>query len=69
MEHDYIVITDDDDALARDNYLEEFKRRLAQSMANPIRKRLDYQGIARKLFIVQQLPDGALPTYDRKVDV
>lgn len=41
---------------------------LAQVMANPIRTSLDYQGIARKLFVVDPLPQGALPIYDKDVD-
>jgi|SRR5271166_2728300 len=45
------------------------RAQLAQSMANPIRRNLDYQGIARKTFLVQQMPPGALPTYDRDPDV
>ena len=36
---------------------------------NPIRTSLDYQGIGRKLFVVDPLPQGALPIYDRDVDV
>lgn len=38
---------------------------LAQSMVAPLRTRLDYQGIARKVFNIQQLPQGALPVYDK----
>nr|DAE79805.1 MAG TPA: major capsid protein [Caudoviricetes sp.] len=41
---------------------------LASAMANPIRTSLDYQGIARKLLVVDPLPQGALPVYDRDVD-
>lgn len=43
--------------------------RLSQTMGMPIRRRLDYCGIARKCFAVQELPQGALPTYDRDIDV
>lgn len=39
------------------------KRQLAQSMIAPIRRRLDYQGIARQVFHVEQLPQGAVPYY------
>jgi len=39
---------------------------LADSMAQPLRRRLDYQGIGRKAFMVQELPSGALPTYTRE---
>ena len=44
------------------------RQKLAQSMANPIRRNLDYQGIARKLFPIQQLPDGASLIYDKDDD-
>lgn len=36
-------------------------------MANPIRVSLDYQGIGRKLLVVDPLPQGALPVYDKDV--
>ncbi len=38
---------------------------LAASMANPIRLSLDYQGIARKLLVVEPLAQGALPVFDK----
>lgn len=41
------------------------QQKLAQSMIAPLRRRLDYQGIARKVFAVQPLPQGAAPVYDR----
>jgi hypothetical protein len=41
---------------------------LAQAMANPIRVSLDYQGVGRKLLVVDPLPQGALPVYDKDVD-
>lgn len=47
---------------------EEGRMALAQAMANPIRTSLDYQGIGRKLLIVDPLPQGALPVYDKDVD-
>lgn len=40
------------------------RQQLAQSMIAPIRARLDYQGLARKAFTVQQMPGGAVPVYD-----
>lgn len=43
-----------------------FQAKLASSFATPIRRNLDYQGIARKTFLVEQLPDGALPIYTRE---
>jgi len=60
---------------ARDELIEraimshEGKIALAQAMANPIRKNLDYQGIARRALVVDPLPQGALPVYDRDIDV
>lgn len=42
---------------------------LAQAMANPIRKNLDFMGVGRKALVVDPLPQGALPTYDRDIDV
>ncbi len=45
------------------------KMALAQAMANPIRRNLDYQGIARRAVVVDSLPQGALPVYDRDIDV
>jgi hypothetical protein len=42
---------------------------LAQAMANPIRRNLDYHGIARRALVVDPLPQGAMPTYDRDIDV
>lgn len=43
------------------------RQALASSMIAPIRRGLDYQGIARKVFAVQQLPQGALPVYDKDI--
>ena len=47
---------------------EEGRAALAQAMANPIRVSLDYQGVGRKLLVVDPLPQGALPVYDKDVD-
>jgi len=47
---------------------EEGRQALAQAMANPIRTSLDYQGVGRKLLVVDPLPQGALPVYDKDVD-
>jgi hypothetical protein len=43
----------------------EGRQRLAASMVNPIRTRIDYQSVARRAFLVEPLQTGALPTYDR----
>ncbi len=48
---------------------ERGKVALAQAMANPIRRNLDYQGIGRKALRVDPLPQGALPVYDKDIDV
>lgn len=45
------------------------RMRLAMSMIQPLRTRLDYHAISRKVFSIQQLPPGALPVYDRDPDV
>ena len=47
----------------------EGKVALGQAMANPIRRNLDYQGGARRVLVVDPLPQGALPVYDRDIDV
>lgn len=47
---------------------DEGRSALAQAMANPIRTSLDYQGVGRKLLVVDPLPQGALPVYDKDVD-
>ncbi len=47
----------------------EGRMRLAQSMIQPLRRRLDYAAIARKVFLVQQLPEGAQVYYGRDTDV
>jgi len=48
---------------------QEGKVALGQAMANPIRRNLDYQGVGRKAVIVDPLPQGALPIYDKDIDV
>jgi len=48
---------------------QEGKIALGQAMANPIRRNLDYQGVSRKALVVDPLPQGALPVYDRDIDV
>ena len=58
-----------DDLISRAISTQEGKLVLAQSMANPIRKNLDYHGIARRALVVDPLPQGALAVYDRDIDV
>ena len=43
--------------------------KLAASMTQPLRLRRDYTSVGRKTFLVEQLPDGALPIYDKDPDV
>ena len=49
------------------SYLNSPKGRvtLARYMTEPLRRRIDYAAVARKTFLVEQLPDGAIPIYDR----
>jgi hypothetical protein len=73
FDHDVIII-DTDDNICRDDtwYKGWYKgslKGLAAAFAAPLRRRLDYSDIARKAFIIDQLPQGALPTYDRDIDV
>lgn len=42
---------------------------LAATMTQPLRLRRDYSAVGRKTFLVEQLPDGALPIYDKDPDV
>lgn len=58
-----------DDLISRAISTQDGKIALAQAMANPIRRNLDYHGIARRALIVDPLPQGAIPTYDRDIDV
>ncbi len=64
-------VSDDrrDDLIARAISTNDGKVALAQAMANPIRRNLDYHGIARRALVVDPLPQGAMPTYDRDIDV
>jgi hypothetical protein len=45
------------------------RSKLAASMTQPLRLRRDYTAVGRKTFLVEQLPDGALPVYDKDPDV
>jgi hypothetical protein len=38
-------------------------------MVQPLRLRRDYTSVGRKTFLVEQLPDGALPIYDKDPNV
>lgn len=54
-----------------ESYLRTPERRmkLAASMTQPLRLRRDYASVGRKTFLVEQLPDGALPIYDKDPDI
>lgn len=56
-----------DDLIKRALLTQEGKIALGQAMANPIRRNLDYQGVGRKALIVDPLPQGALPVYDKNI--
>ena len=58
-----------DELISRAIMTQDGKIALAQAMANPIRRNLDYHGIARRALVVDPLPQGALPSYDRDIDV
>jgi hypothetical protein len=45
------------------------RAKLAASMVQPLRLRRDYTSVGRKTFLVEQLPDGALPIYDKDPNV
>jgi hypothetical protein len=44
------------------------RQKLAASLGPSLRRRRDYMSIARKAFMVETLPDGALPIYDKEFD-
>lgn len=43
--------------------------KLFQAMVFPIRRSLDYQSIARRIFHVESLSSGAEQIYDKEIDV
>jgi len=45
------------------------RQKLANSMIQPLRRRRDYNSVGRKAFYVEQLPDGALPIYDKDPNI
>jgi len=45
------------------------RHKIASSMQQPLRDRRDYTSIGRKAFEVDELPDGALPLYDKDPEV
>jgi len=45
------------------------RQKLAASLGPSLRRRRDYMSIARKALMVETLPDGALPIYDKEFDI
>lgn len=45
------------------------RAKLAASMIQPLRLRRDYTAVGRRTFLVEGLPDGALPIYDKDPEV
>jgi hypothetical protein len=66
MKHDLII---NSDGKATRRPIGSFSSRLAAAMALLPRRNLDYQGLARKVFLVESLPQGALAYYEKDLDV
>jgi hypothetical protein len=64
-----VAARNDDELVSRALNTSEGKLALASSMANPIRKNLDYHGIARRALVVEALAQGAIASYERDIDV
>lgn len=66
-----VSLSDDakDELIVRAINTQEGKIALAQAMANPIRRNLDYHGIARRALVVDPLSQGSIPSYERDIDV
>ena len=45
------------------------RAKLAASMIQPLRLRRDYTAVGRRTFLVESLPDGALPIYNKDPEV
>jgi hypothetical protein len=58
-----------DDMVNRALLTQDGKLALAQAMANPIRKNLDYHGIARRALVVENVQQGQQISYERDIDV
>lgn len=64
-----VIITSENEIGCRsDLYISRYLW-LAQAMAMPLRANLDYNSIARKALVVQQLPQGAIPVYKKRLGV
>lgn len=42
---------------------------MAATLQQPLRTQRDYLGVGRKMFLTEGLPNGALPYYDKDIDV
>jgi hypothetical protein len=77
MEHDVVIITSEGEFFAdpigclisRTIRSKKGRSLLAQAMSAPIRRNLDYQGMARRCLVVKPLPASALPFCDKDIDV
>ncbi len=76
--HDEITLSNvsqDDRANLIRRYVQEMvssptrRPTLAAQMAGPLRTRLDYRSIARRVLPIEELPQGPLPVYDRDPEV
>ena len=46
----------------------EGRQKIAASVQQPLREMRDYVSIGRKFFMIDELPDGALPVYDKDIE-
>jgi hypothetical protein len=77
MEHDFIILNSKgkrEDTTAKHSVFGKYilsnpgRAALAAAMIAPLRKSIDYHGLAQKVFLVDPLPSGALPVYDNRDD-
>ena len=66
---DYVVIDNNGEIGLKENLKSSFVKKFAAAMAAPIRRSLDYQGLARRAIVIDQLPAAAQSTYDKDIDV
>jgi hypothetical protein len=58
-----------DDMIEQAIHTQHGKLALAQAMASPIRRNLDYHGVIRRALVVDPLKQGEMATYERDIDV
>lgn len=58
-----------DELISRAIMTQDGKVAMAQAMANPIRRNLDYHGMARRALVVDPIAQGAQASYERDIDV